>query len=100
MYTCEAFVLIFQLWNFVIQLWKSHGKVPYYHDVCKAFVLIFQSWNFVIRSWKSHGKVMEFCPGNFMATLSKPINTEQFNSMLFNGDQGVPDLPMISIDKN
>ena len=54
-------------------IWLAHHRGPtkcrYYHDVCKAFVLIFWSWNFVIRSWKSHGKVMEFCPGNFVATL-------------------------------
>ena len=29
-----------------------------------------RSWNFVVWSWKSHGKVMEFCHGNFVATLT------------------------------
>ncbi len=43
----------------------------HYYHVCKAFVLIFWSWNLVFRSLKSHGKVMEFCPGNFVATLFK-----------------------------
>ncbi len=36
---------------------------------CWLYVLRFRSWNFVIRSWKSHRKVMEFCPGDFVATL-------------------------------
>ncbi len=47
---------------------KGHGKVMEF-KIQLMCMSIKRSWNFVIQSWKSHGKVMEFCRDNFVATL-------------------------------
>ena len=74
---CRAATIMKKSWNFWnfeifwnfwkihgIEIWNRHGKLT--HNLKR-------SWNFLIHSWKNHVKVMEFCHGDFVATLVSRI---------------------------